>query len=242
MISNQGINIAALVIFFICITVYAARLLYGFKKPCWGKRGFLNLFYGLWVKRMINQKETLVAVQTMRNLIMATTFLSSSMLLLLGLLLRIPTNGFDGFMNLAVTSTEIIAQYKLLLFVGVLVFSIIMFLLSLRQMVRFSILIGIPAEAIESISANPISTNPKKIKMKGKGKDYCYLDSIELKKDVFLRAMNRFTFGMRAVFYGITIILWFLSVYAFIIATLSLTAYLILYNDVEPLHDDELPI
>ena len=242
MISNQGINIAALVIFFICISVYAVRLLYGIKKPCWGKRGFLNLFYGLWVKRMIDPKETLVAIQTMRNLIMATTFLSSSMLLLLGLLLRIPTHGFDGFVNLAATSTEMIAQYKLLLFVGVLVFSIIMFLLSLRQMVRFSILIGIPVESIESISANYISTNHKKTKMKEKGKDYCYLDSLELKKDVFLRAMNRFTFGMRAVFYGITIIIWFLNVYVFIIATLSLTAYLILYNDVEPLHDDELPI
>lgn len=242
MISNEGINIAALVIFFICISVYAVRLLYGIKKPCWGKRGFLNLFYSLWVKRMINPKETLVAVQTMRNLIMATTFLSSSMLLLLGLLLGIPTYGFDGFMNLAPTSTEIIAQYKLLLFVGVLVFSIIMFLLSLRQMVRFSILIGIPAESIETISVNHISTNHKKTKMKGKRNDYCYLDSIELKKDVFLRAMNRFTFGMRAVFYGIVIIIWFLSVYAFIIATFSLTAYLILYNDVESLHDDELPI
>jgi uncharacterized membrane protein len=234
MLSNETINLVAFIIFIICILIYTVRLLYGIKKPCWGKRGFLNIFYSLWVKRMINSKETIIAVQTLRNLIMATTFLSSSMLLLLGLLIRIPSNGFDGLINMAATSTEVIAQYKLLLFVAVVVFSIIMFLLSLRQMVRFCILIGIPVESIENIKEYQIKTKNKTIPQ-------CYINAEKLRKDVFLRAMNRFTFGLRAVFYGITMILWFLSVYAFIIGTISLTVFLIFYHDAEPIHD-ELPI
>jgi uncharacterized membrane protein len=240
MISNELLNIAALIIFIICVLVYTIRLLYGIKKPCWGKRGFLNIIYDLWVKRMTEPTETLVAVQTMRNLIMAATFLSSSMLLLLGLLLQNPVNGFDGIATLAPTSTEVIAQYKLMLFVAVIVFSVVMFLLSLRQMVRFSILIGIPDESIKDIPADTISANQKKTR--NKEKHYCSLDVGRLKKDVFLRAMNRFTFGMRAVFYGITITLWFVNVYAFIIGTIGLTAFLVLYHDVEPCSGEELPI
>lgn len=191
--------------------------------------------YGLWVKRMTDPKETTTAVQTMRNLIMATTFLSSSMLLLLGLLLASPVNELPELFSLSTTSTEQFAQYKLLLFVAIIVFSVIMFLLSLRQMVRFSILIGIPAESIEAIAAN-------QKKIKNNGKDSEHIDAEGLQTDVFIRAMNRFTFGMRAVFYGITVMLWFLSVYAFIIGTLCLTVFLIVHHDVESPRGGELPL
>lgn len=235
MLSDELINIVALVIFVVCITVYSLGLIYSIKKPRWGERGFLNIMYGLWVKRMIDPMETVTAVQTMRNLIMATTFLSSSMLLLLGLLLTAPSNHFDELFSLSATSAEHVGEYKLLLFIAIIVFSIIMFLLSLRQMVRFSILIGIPPESIENVVANQRKT-------KKNAKDLGFFDAEELKKDVFIRAMNRFTFGMRAVFYGITLLLWFLSVYAFIIATLCLTAYLIFHRDVETLRHGILSI
>ncbi len=233
MLSDELLNSAALFIFLICISIYAIGLLYKIKKPSWGERGFLNIIYGLWVTRMVNQKETIIAIQTIRNLIMVATFLSSSTLLLLGLLLSRDTTEFKS--PFSATSAELFVQYRLLLFVAVIVFSVIMFLLSLRQMVRFSILIGIPAESIEQIE-----TTQKKTKHKVK--DCGHLDAEQLRKDVFLKAMNRFTFGMRAVFYGITIILWFLNVYAFIIGTICLTIYLIVHHDVEPPHRGELPI
>lgn len=197
------------------------------KKPGTAKRGLLNIFYGLWVERAIDQKDTIIAVQTMRNLIMATTFLSSSMLLLLGLLLRIPENGLDELFMFSATSTELIAQYKLLLFVAVIVFSILMFLLSLRQMVRFSILVGIPKESFERIHSLQLTDE------KEEENNHHKIDAEALRKEVFIRAMNRFTFGIRAVFYAMTIILWFVSVYAFIIGTVSLTAFLILLQDVK---------
>ena len=235
MLSNELINNIALIIFLLCITIYAIGLLYKIKRPSWGERGFLNIMYGLWVTRMSKPTETIVAVQTMRNLIMITTFLPSAMLLLLGLLLAAPSNGLNGFFSPTLTSTEPYIQYKLLLFVAVIIFSVIMFLLALRQMVRFSVLIGIPKASIETISANQKYS-------KGKTKIFGHLNAEELKKDVFLRAMNRFTFGMRAIFYGITLILWFLSVYAFIVGTLSLTIYLIVHHDVEPPNKGELPI
>ncbi|MFH1013169.1 MAG: DUF599 domain-containing protein [Thermoplasmatota archaeon] len=236
MLAIELVNNIALIIFIICISIYGVGLLYKMKRPSWGERGFLNIMYGLWVKRMTDPKDTIVAVQTMRNLIMITTFLPSAMILLLGLLLSAPaSNDLNGLLSFSLPSNELYLHYKLLLFVAIIVFSVIMFLLSLRQMVRFSVLIGIPAELIETISANQRKTASKK-------KIFGYLNAEELKKDVFLRAMNRFTFGMRAIFYGITIILWFLSVYVFIIGTICLTIYLIVHHDVEPPHNGELPI
>lgn len=234
MLLDEVINLAALLIFIFCISVYAIGLLYKIKKPSWGERGFLNIVYSLWVKRMLDPSETTTAVQTMRNLIMATTFLASSMMLLLGLLLAAPLDRFTELFSLSANGAEQFAQFKLLLFVAIIVFSIIMFLLSLRQMVRFSIIIGIPANSIqEVVAAQKKTKNAKACEQ---------FDEKELKIDTFLRAMNRFTFGIRAVFYGITLLLWFLSVYAFIIGTVCLTVFLIFHHDLEAPRHGDLPI
>ncbi len=215
-----------------CISIYAIGLLWKIKRPSWGERGFLNILYGLWVNGMMNKEETITAVQTMRNLIMVVTFLSSSMLLLLGLILQ--SNSID----FSVTTTEVLARFKLMLFVAVIVFSVIMFLLSIRQMVRFSILIGIPVDLIKNIPKNMVSSN----KTNDESKDMFYNSTEIFTRDAFLRAMNRFTFGIRAVFYGIVTTLWFVNTYAFIIATISLTVFLIIHHDAEPSHYEELPI
>ena len=235
MTSNELLDIIAFTIFIICISTYAIGLIYKIKKPKWGERGFLNIIYGLWIKRVVDEKETLLAVQTMRNLIMVITFLSSSMLLLLGLLLQSPNLQSNQLFNPTATSTGIFAQYKLQLFVAVIVISVSMFLLSLRQMVRFTILIGIPHESIKNISKEyQTSTNKEKIQYQ--------IDPEILKRDVFLKAMNRFTFGIRAVFYGIVITLWFVNTYIFIIGTISLTLILVAYHEVEPRPHEKLPI
>src|SRR5512136_286696 len=113
MISNEHLDIIAFIIFIICISIYTVGLIYKIKKPRWGERGFLNIIYSLWVKRVVDEKETLLAVQTMRNLIMVITFLSSSMLLLLGLLLQSPNIQSNQLFNPITTSTGIFAEYKL---------------------------------------------------------------------------------------------------------------------------------
>ncbi len=235
MLPDELINLTALIIFIVCISVYAIGLLYKIKKPSWGERGFLNIMYSLWVKRVLDLNQTITAVQTMRNVIMATTFLASSMMLLLGLLLAAPLDKFNELFSLSANGTEQFVQYKLLLFVVIIIFSIIMFLLSLRQMVRFSILIGIPADSIKAVVATQKKT-------KNQEKACEEFDAEELKIDTFLRAMNRFTFGIRAVFYGVTSLLWFMSVYAFIIGTVCLTVFLIFHHDLEAPRHGDLPI
>ncbi len=235
MLANEIINISASVIFLACITIYAIKLKIGMKKPETAKRGVLNIFYGLWVKRMINKEETIIAVQSMRNLIMSTTFILSSLLVLLGLLIRVPGNGLGELINLSATSTEIIAQNKLLLLTSAIIFSLLMFLLSLRQMVRFTVLIGIPIQDIETYGSRHVENNGQKKKCN-------VIDGEALRTDVFLKAMNKYTYGMRGVFYSISIILWFVNVYVFVASTIILTILLIRYQDIKTPCVEETPI
>ncbi|MFO7677614.1 MAG: DUF599 family protein [Thermoplasmatota archaeon] len=236
MISNEMLDIIAFIIFLICITIFAGGLVYKIKHPRWGERGYLNIMYQLWVKRMSNSTETIVAIQTLRNLIMIITFLSTSMLLLLGLLLPGLYTGAFGIIDPA------FGQYKLIIFVAVIVFSVIMFLLSLRQIVRLLILIGIPLESFKTISADYMPKSKNTIGKGNKKISPCYIDAEKLKIDVFLRAMNRFTFGLRAIFFGIVITLWFVNTYAFIIGTIWLTMFFVIRHDVEPCDREEMPL
>jgi uncharacterized membrane protein len=121
----------------------------------------------------------------------------------------------------------------MLIFFTVLVFSLIMFLLSLRQMVRFSILIGVPRPEIENTGSKQISK---------KDKEACTLDAKSIQSEVFLKAMNRFTYGMRGIYYVVAIILWFISAYAFMIATVIITILLIQYHDIRKPCIEETPI
>jgi uncharacterized membrane protein len=234
MISITNLNLIALGVFIICILAYSIKLRTGMKRPATTKRGMLNVFYQLWVDNMAESKNKIEAIQTLRNLIMSVTFLSSTMLILLGLLVQSFSNGIDELLiNYTSLTTASLVQYKLLIFFALLVFSLIMFLLSLRQLVRFSILIGIPAPKIEKKGTDEISKE---------NQASCTLDAKGIQSEVFLKAMNRFTYGMRGVYYAVAIILWFLSAYAFMIATIVITFLLIKYHDIKSPCVEETPI
>ena len=91
-------------------------------------------------------------------------------------------------------------------------------------MVRFSILIGIPVTDLEETGEDKLQN----------GDDAsCRLDAKAIQSEIFLKAMTRFTIGIRGVYYVVAILLWFISAYAFIIATISLTFILIKFHDIK---------
>ena len=232
--STEIINIIAFAAFVICVFSYGLKLRSGMKNPSTSKRGLLNMYYQVWVVRMAEEKNKIEAIQTMRNLIMSVTFLSSTLLILLGILVQFSSNGFDEILNnFPNLSTSALPEYKLLVLYLVIVFSLVMFLLSLRHMVRFSILIGIPTIEIEKTSKNEIGEKENK---------QCSLDARMIQRDVFLKAMNRFTYGIRGVYYVTALLLWFISAYAFIFGTIIITILLIKYHDIKTPCLDETPI
>lgn len=227
------VNLIGFLIFLLCILIYAWKLQTTMKRPGMAKRALLNTFYEEWVQRMKNNENTIIAVQTMRNLIMSVTFLSSSILILLGLLVQSNLPSSDGIVQISLTSTSLLNQYKLFTLFIILVFSLIMFLLSLRHMVRFSIIIGIPNEAIEK-------TGTEEIKKQRETEHVLNADVVQ--SAVFLKAMNRFMFGIRGVYFAVTLLVWFINVYAFIVSTIALTIILIHYHDIRTPNLDVTPI
>ncbi len=223
------LNLVAFLVFVICVTIYSIKLKLGMKKPATAKRGLLNIFYSRWVERMNNPDETIIAVQTLRNLIMSVTFLSSTMLILLGLLVDTGI-GIDEVVGGSFVTIPIV-EYKMIVLFAVVVFSLFSFLLSLRQLVRFTILVGIP-------NAEIVKTGDKELE----SNNTCTLDSKALQSEVFIKAMNRFAYGMRGVFYAITVLIWFISSYAFIASSIILTIYLISYQDIKTPCVEETPI
>lgn len=227
------LNLVAFGIFLLCILIYAIQLKIAMRKPGTAKRGLLNIFYSEWVKIMATEKDTIVPVQTMRNLIMSVTFLSSSILVMLGLLVRFNETDFNEFTTLNVLTTSNLVYFKLMVLFVALTFSLIVFLLSLRHMVRFTILIGIPYKDIEKTGTEKIEENKKT--------NYC-LDARGMQQDVFIKAMNRFTYGIRAVYYSIILLFWFMGPYMLIAGSLTITIFLLLFQDVKTPCIEETPI
>jgi len=227
------INSIAFIIFIFCIFFYGWKLRSGLKKPGRARRGLLNVFYRQWVHRMSVGENTILAIQTMRNLIMSVTFFSTSILVLLGILVQSNIRNGEELIHIQFTTTGFPSEYKLFVLFFLLVFSLLMFLLSLRHMVRFTIIIGIPNEVIEKSGTEEIK---KETSLQYE------LDAPLFQSSVFLKAMNRFTYGIRGVYYAVTVLTWFISSYAFIIASILVTFILIRYHDIRPPKETKTPI
>jgi uncharacterized membrane protein len=218
------LDIIAVIIFFGCVSVYGVALLCILQRPAYAKRGLLNIFYVQWVEKVAHHEDNLLAVQTMRNLIMSVTFLASSVLIMMGILVS-SFEGINGLITFATEETTGVGQYKILLLFLVLLFTLSMFLLSLRQMNRFSILISIPQESIQKTV-----------------KDRHDVDVSNLRTITFLKATNRFTFGIRGIFFSVAVMLWFISPLAFMIATFIITFLLIAYRDIRAPYPEQPPV
>lgn len=217
-------DIIAVGVFFGCVVVYAVALLFILHRPNRAKRGLLNIFYMQWVERVAHPEDSMLAVQTMRNLIMSVTFFSSALLILMGVLVG-TSSGLMGLMDFTTAEPIEISQCKTLLLFSVLLFSLSMFLLSLRQIVRFSILISIPLESVQQA-------------VRGKRN----VDASNLRTTTFLKATNFFTFGNRGIYYGVAVMLWFIGPLVFMGATVIITSLLIVYNDIRPPHLESIPV
>jgi len=158
-----------------------------------------------WFRSALEEKDHLLMVHQMRNVIMAVTFLATTVVVLLGFLL--------GFSTLDVgepTAGFILEGVSFWLIVITLIFSFLNLLLSLRHFIRISFLIKADPEAIEAITG----ASPQE-----------YLSSL------FTRGNDQYTIGRRGVVYAIVVLIWFLNVWVFVASTIMVTSIFALHND-----------
>ena len=204
----SSIDLLALIIFFICIILYSTLIVYGLRNPEATRRGSLNLIFERWVETRLRQGESaIVPIQANRNQIMANSIFISSLLVLLGILL--------GLFPLISTERDLIPGISLsviqitLIFL-ITIFSLFNFVLSIRLLVRFTLLIG----------SEPQDCN------------ICGMGGLTFTKKTLISAQNRWLFGLRGLFFLIPSLSWLIDAGFFIVGTIAVTAYLIFFEDI----------
>ena len=205
------LDLIALFVASCCILIYFIMILYGLKFPEKTKRGSLNLIYEKWVeRRLLPEQNPIVAVQAMRNLIMANSIFISALLVLLGILV-----GFDDiiFSNGEFISGEVVLNLGQvqIVFIGlIIVFSLVNFVLAVRLIVRFTLL----------ISMDPGSTI------------ICGMDGTVFTKRTLTSAQNHWLLGLRGLFFLLPVLSWLINPLFCIIGVVIVTFYLIFFEDI----------
>jgi len=192
------------------ISVYAVCLwgyhyLYFFlteRKDMVTQRNRINEAIHSWFDTSIEEKDYLLVIHQLRNVIMAVTFLATAVVLLLGLLF--------GLSPSALPEPLENGNYALWLVIFTLIYSFFHFLLCLRQFTRITFLVRSSPEKLKDISGERAET---------------YLANL------FVRGNREYTLGRRSMLYGIVALTWLLNAWVFLLLTLGMTIVFIVSYD-----------
>ncbi len=159
-----------------------------------------------WFRSALEKQDQLLTVHQTRNIIMAITFLATTVVVLLGFLFGFSTLGVED-----PPGDLLLEGTPFWLTVITLIFSFFNLLLSLRHFIRITYLINTEPEALETITGE----SPQ---------DYL--------SGLFIRGNDQYTIGRRGVVYAIVVLIWYLNVWAFIVSTILVTLIFALHNDI----------
>jgi uncharacterized membrane protein len=203
------IDILALGVFGFSIVIYSIMLVYGLQHPDTSRKGAINAMYKHYVDARLKKSESpVVAVQAMRNLIMANSAFISALLILLGLLLA--SYSFIFPEDLIPGTTISLGYIQMLVMILIIIFCLFNFMLAIRMLVRFTIL---------------ISSYPDEIKI-------CGVEGLSFTKETLISAQNHWTFGLRGLFYLITVLAWLAHPLLFLLGSIGVTGYLVFIEDI----------
>ena len=179
--------------------------------PLQTERGKLERYRKDWVANILQSRNSILAVQTIRNTLMATTWLAGSMLLVLAFLLTQDVRGEDAeaLDKLGIVDHGFLS-WKLNLLLVLFGFSFLMFLFALRHLVLFNVLIGASPELITQVEG---------------------IEAPEYLGQLINRAHARFSFGVRATSFSLPALAWLYSPWAFIVLTIAVWLWIMLIHD-----------
>ena len=148
------LELVALAVFGISILIYTIMLIYGIRNPASSRKGSLNQIYKQFVDARL-QQSPLIAVQAMRNLIMANTAFISALLVLLGILLAFYEQVFSS--ELFPDTSISLGFIQMVLMVLIIIFCLFNFVLAIRMSVRLTLLISSQPDQIEVCGVNGIT-------------------------------------------------------------------------------------
>ncbi|GAM22677.1 hypothetical protein SAMD00019534_058520, partial [Acytostelium subglobosum LB1] len=157
-----------------------------------------------WIELMVSGKKDILAVQTLRNMVMASSLLATASITLVVLLLNILvsnnlSNVFDQISIIGATNSRILV-YKSFLLILVFLFAFLNFATAIRYTTHLAFLINVAPYHSEC--------TPR------------YLNKI------MHNASNHHTFGVRSFYFSLPVILWFFDPIFLLTGTLMLTVWL----------------
>lgn len=157
------------------------------------QKGRHNIYRQYWIENVLKKGKGMTAVQQIRNMTTVTTFLASSTLIFLGVVVSY-TRSFP--------LQQDYADYKLYALIGIIALSFFNFLFTLRTCNEITILIESSPSKIEELEGIPaVQYLTKKIN----------------------QAFMLHTLGMRCLYYSIPLFFWFYNPVIFVIITIVLT-------------------
>ena len=199
----------ALIVYVSCLWGY--HYLYFFITEFSGrdtKRSRMHDCIGTWFENVLDYGDQLLCVHQIRNLIMALTFQATMAVVLLGIIF-----GFAGVAGVIPEFPDIVTAIDLpvWLMVFTLIFSVLNFLLSLRNFTKITFLIRASPDSLARLADD---------------KPYRYLQKL------FVNGNRYYTMGQRSILYSMVVLVWFLNVWLFIITVLMVTTVFAFKHDI----------
>eukprot|EP01132_Coremiostelium_polycephalum_P007474 gene7474-9182_t len=175
-----------------------------YKKPIGTVIGRNHQFRRQWTQIMIDGKKDILAVQTLRNMVMSSTLMASTSITLVVLIINVLvssslTTVLDKIRIIGAHNQDILI-YKAFVLILLYLFSFLNFATSIRYITHLAFLVNV-APFYEECS-----------------KDYCY--------STLKRSSNHFTFGMRTFYFSLPIIMWFFDPIFLLIGTVVIVYWL----------------
>jgi uncharacterized membrane protein len=174
------------------------------RKPSLIFKGKINIVRRAWVAKIFEENTAIIAVQTLRNITMAASFLTTASVVLIGglisLLLNLPETQHYFLSREHPHITDPVLALKLVNLIVLFVASLFYFSLCVRLLNHIAMLLGAPPQSIRDAMGE---------------------DAVTFVYSLYAKAGRHYTFGMRSVYFLIPAVLWFIGPSLCILSTVA---------------------
>ena len=192
---------------FLILAAYHALWIYRiYRKPMTTSVGITNHLRGHWVASIMDERRDILAVQTLRNLTMAASFLASTGILICLGLLSVAASPekmaeITPSLNELVREHRVLWLFKLMVLIVDFFFIFFSFCLAIRYLNHVNFMINVPFNLAHKITPEYIT-------------------------EILNRGMMHYTMGMRGYYFSVLLFLWLFGPIWMLLGTVVMTVVL----------------
>jgi uncharacterized membrane protein len=194
---------------FLILGIYHFHWIYRiYRKPMTTSVGITNHLRGHWVESIMEERRDILAVQTLRNWVMAASFLASTGILICLGLLSVAASPekmaeITPSLNVLVREHRVLWLFKLMVLIIDFFFIFFSFCLAIRYFNHVNFMINVPSTLAHKVTPEYIT-------------------------NILNRGMMHYTMGMRGYYFSVLLFLWLFGPIWMLIGTVVMV--IILYH------------